>query len=191
MKRVFIVLMIVFCAACAFAQEAAAPQAATATDKDKGKPPSDARDNIVTTSHAVTIGSEAIKYTARAGTMIMKDEDGKALASVFFVAYTKDGADPAKRPVTYTFNGGPGSSSVWLHMGAFGPKRVAYKDDEGHAPAPPYHLVDNESSIFDLTDLVFIDPVTTGYSRSIPTKEDAKYHGVDADIRSVGEFIRL
>jgi carboxypeptidase C (cathepsin A) len=193
MKRVFMVLMVAFCAASAFAQETAAPQPAAAADKDKdkGKAPSDAKDNIITTSHTATISGEAIKYTARAGTMIMKDEDGKPLASVFFVAYTKDGADPAKRPVTYTFNGGPGSSSVWLHMGAFGPKRVAYKDDEGHAPAPPYHLVDNESSIFDLTDLVFIDPVTTGYSRAIPAKEDAKYHGVDADIHSVGEFIRL
>jgi carboxypeptidase C (cathepsin A) len=185
------VLMVALCAASAFAQETAAPHPDAAADKDKGKAPSEPRDNIVTTSHTATIDGEAIKYTARAGTMIMKDEDGKPLASVFFVAYTKDGADPAKRPVTYTFNGGPGSSSVWLHMGAFGPKRVAYKDDEGHAPAPPYRLVDNESSIFDLTDLVFIDPVTTGYSRAIPTKEDAKYHGVDADIRSVGEFIRL
>jgi len=161
--------------------------------KEEAKPPEakDAKDNIVTTAHTVTIGGEAIKYTTRAGTMVMKDEDGKALASVFFVAYTKDGADPAKRPVTYTFNGGPGSSSVWLHMGAFGPKRVAYKDDEGHAAAPPYKLVDNESSIFDLTDLVFVDPVTTGFSRSIPTKEDSKYHGVESDVRSVGEFIRL
>jgi carboxypeptidase C (cathepsin A) len=193
MKRVFMVFMIAVCASSVLAQETAAPQPAAAADKDKdkGKPPAEAKDNIVTTSHTATIDGEAIKYTARAGTMIMKDEDGKPLASVFFVAYTKDGADPAKRPVTYTFNGGPGSSSVWLHMGAFGPRRVAYKDDEGHAPAPPYHLVDNENSIFDLTDLVFIDPVTTGYSRSIPTKEDAKYHGVDADIRSVGEFIRL
>jgi carboxypeptidase C (cathepsin A) len=193
MKRVFMVFMIAVCASSVLAQETAAPQPAAAADKDKnkGKPPAEAKDNIVTTSHAATIDGEAIKYTARAGTMIMKDEDGKPLASVFFVAYTKDGADPAKRPVTYTFNGGPGSSSVWLHMGAFGPRRVAYKDDEGHAPAPPYHLVDNENSIFDLTDLVFIDPVTTGYSRSIPTKEDAKYHGVNADIRSVGEFIRL
>src|SRR6266852_2326523 len=193
MKRVFMVLMIAVCASSVLAQETAAPQPAAAADKDKdkGKPPSDAKDNIVTTSHTATIGGEAIKYTARAGTMIMKDEDGKPQASVFFVAYTKDGADPAKRPVTYTFNGGPGSSSVWLHMGAFGPKRVAYKDDEGHAPAPPYRLTDNEDSILDVTDLVFVDPVTTGYSRAIPTKEDQKYHGVDADVRSVAESERF
>ena len=188
-KRAFLLLVAVCCSVTLIAQE----KKDDAPEKEKPKAAAEAKDkdNIVTTSHTIAIGGETIKYTARAGTMVMKDEDGKPLASVFFVAYTKDGADPAKRPVTYTFNGGPGSSSVWLHMGAFGPKRVAYKDDEGHAAAPPYRLVDNESSIFDVTDLVFIDPVTTGYSRAIPTKEDQKYHGVDEDIRSVGEFIRL
>ncbi len=105
----------------------------------------------------------------------MKDEDGKPQASFFFVYYSKDGADPAKRPITFAFNGGPGSSSVWLHMGAFGPKRVAYSDDEGRAAKPPYHLVDNENSLLDITDIIFIDPVTTGFSRAIPVKEDAKY----------------
>ena len=189
-KRVLLLLVVLCCSLNLLAQEKK-DDAAPAVEKEKGKPPADAKDNIVTTSHTTTIGGEVIKYTARAGTMIMKDEDGKPLASVFFVAYTKDGADPAKRPVTYTFNGGPGSSSVWLHMGAFGPKRVAYKDDEGHAAPPPYRLVDNEESIFDLTDLVFIDPVTTGYSRAIPVKEDQKYHGVEEDVRSVGDFIRL
>ena len=189
-KRVLLLLVVLCCSLNLLAQEKK-DDAAPAAEKEKGKPPADAKDNIVTTSHTTTIGGEVIKYTARAGTMIMKDEDGKPLASVFFVAYTKDGADPAKRPVTYTFNGGPGSSSVWLHMGAFGPKRVAYKDDEGHAAPPPYRLVDNEESIFDLTDLVFIDPVTTGYSRAIPVKEDQKYHGVEEDVRSVGDFIRL
>src|SRR6266852_3269272 len=190
MKRVFMVLMIAVCASSVLAQETAAPQPAAAADKDKdkGKPPSDAKDNIVTTSHTATIGGEAIKYTARAGTMIMKDEDGKPLASVFFVAYTKDGADPGKRPVTYTFNGGPGSSSVWLHMGAFGPKRVAYKDDEGHAAIPPYRLVDNESSLLDVTDLVFIDPVSTGFSRAVPGEAPKQFHGIEEDIQSVGDF---
>ena len=181
--------MVLCCSLNLFAQEK--KDDAPPPDKDKGKPSADSKDNISTTSHTITIGGEVIKYTARAGTMIMKDEDGKPQASVFFVAYTKDGADPAKRPVTYTFNGGPGSSSVWLHMGAFGPKRVVYKDDEGHAAQPPYRTADNDESLFDLTDLVFIDPVTTGYSRAIPVKEDQKYHGVDADVRSVGEFIRL
>jgi carboxypeptidase C (cathepsin A) len=183
MKRVFATLLLIVCTA-AYAQE---------KDEKKEPPPpkSDAKDNIVTTSHSITIGGEAIKYTSRAGTMVMRDEDGTPRASIFFVAYTRDGADPAKRPVTFTFNGGPGSSSVWLHMGALGPKRVVYKDDTGAAATPPYRTTDNDLSVLDVTDLVFIDPVTTGYSRAIPPKDDQKFHGVDADIKSVGEFIRL
>ncbi len=161
---------------------------AEATQKKDVPPP---KDNIVTTSHTAVIGGETLKYTARAGTIVVKDEDGKPQANFFFVYYAKDGADPAKRPITFAFNGGPGSSSVWLHMGAFGPRRVVYKDDEGHAAAPPYRTVDNEGSLLDVTDLIFIDPVTTGFSRAIPVKEDAKYHGVEGDIRSVGDFIRL
>jgi carboxypeptidase C (cathepsin A) len=155
------------------------------------RPPADAKDKISTTQHSVSIGGQIISYTARAGTIIMRDEEGKPRASFFFTSYTKDGADPSRRPVTYTFNGGPGSASVWLHMGAFGPKRVVYADDEGHASKPPYRTVDNEGSILDVTDLVFIDPVTTGYSRAIPFADASKFHGVDSDIQSVGEFIRL
>lgn len=163
----------------------------TGDDAHNTRPPADAKDKISTTQHTVTIGGQSISYTARAGTMIMRDEEGKPRASFFFTSYTKDGADPSRRPVTYTFNGGPGSASVWLHMGAFGPKRVVYADDEGHASKPPYRTVDNEGSILDVTDLVFIDPVTTGYSRAIPFADAGKFHGVDSDIQSVGEFIRL
>jgi carboxypeptidase C (cathepsin A) len=164
----------------------------TTTEKKTDATPKDpAKDQIVTTNHTITVNGQTIAYTARAGTIVMKDEEGTPRASIFFVSYTRDGVDPAKRPVTYTFNGGPGSSSVWLHMGAFGPKRVVYADDEGHAARPPYRSVDNEHSILDVTDLVFIDPVTTGFSRAIPFKEASKFHGVEADVRSVGDFIRL
>ena len=191
MKRIALSLLIACFTLSLAAQENAAEKKPPEEKKEAEKEKEPPKDNIVTTSHTVTINGEAIKYTARAGTLVMKDEDGKALASFFFTAYTIDGADPAKRPVTFTFNGGPGSASVWLHMGAFGPRRVVYADDEGHASHPPYHTVDNESSILDVSDLVFIDPITTGYSRAIPTKEDAKYHGVAEDVQSVGEFIRL
>ncbi len=170
------------------AQETPAAPAAPPSAKENKEAP---KDNISTTSHTITVNGEAIKYTARAGTMIMKDEDGTPRASIFFVAYTRDGADPAKRPVMFSFNGGPGSSSVWLHMGALGPRRVVYLDDDGHASPPPYRMADNESTVLDIADLVFIDPVTTGFSRAIPVKEDQKFHGVEADVRSVGEFIRL
>ncbi|HJW92820.1 MAG TPA: peptidase S10 [Thermoanaerobaculia bacterium] len=179
MKRVFAALLMV-CATALFAAE-----------EKKEPAPKESKDNISTTTHSIKIGADTINYTARAGTMVMKDEDGNPKASVFFVAYTRDGADAAKRPVTFSFNGGPGSSSVWLHMGCLGPKRVAYGDDEGHAAPPPSHLVDNEATILDVTDLVFIDPITTGYSRAIPVKEDTKYHGFEGDLDSVGEFIRL
>ena len=170
--------------------ETPAPERDRPTSASSEKHP-DAKDQISTTQHTVSINGVAVSYTAKSGTLILKDEEGKPRASFFFTSYTKDGADPARRPVTYTFNGGPGSSSVWLHMGAFGPRRVTYLDDEGHAAKPPYRLVDNEDSILDLTDLVFIDPVTTGYSRAIPFNDAGKFHGVDADIQSVGEFIRL
>ena len=140
-------------------------------------PPLKAEDQLVTTQHHAVIGGQDIRYTATAGTLILRDEDGKPQASIFFTAYTRDGVkDLGKRPITYTFNGGPGSSSVWLHLGAFGPRRVAL-EDEGWAPPPPYHLVDNDESLLDVTDLVFIDPVTTGYSRAIPGKDAQKFYG--------------
>lgn len=148
------------------------------------------KDTRTPTQHVVTLDDKKVQYTATAGTMVVKDEDGKAQASIFYVAYTKPGADPAKRPVMFCFNGGPGSSSVWLHMGAFGPRRVAMTDDGQPAP-PPARLVDNEGSLIDLTDLVFIDPVSTGYSRAAEEKNAKQFHGVQEDLQSVGEFIRL
>ena len=168
------------------------PATETAEKAPERTPPRETpRDQISTTQHTVTVNGQVINYTARAGTMVLKDEDGTPKANFFFVSYTRDGVDPARRPITFTFNGGPGSSSVWLHMGAVGPKRVAYRDDEGQAAMPPYRLVDNEDSLLDVSDLVFIDPVTTGFSRAIPFKEASKFHGVEADVESVGEFMRL
>lgn len=148
-------------------------------------------DREVETHHTAVIGSQEIAYTARAANLVIRDETGKAKASIFHIVYTMDGVtDPAMRPVTFAFNGGPGSSSVWLHLGAFGPRRVLM-DDEGMPLPPPYRLVDNEYSLLDVTDLVFIDPVTTGYSRPAPGEDDGQFHGVNEDIESVGEFIRL
>jgi len=142
-------------------------------------------------SHRVTVGGRNLSYKATAGTLILKDEDGTQKASVFFMAYTLDGvSDPGQRPVTFSFNGGPGSSSVWLHLGLLGPRRVLMTDD-GRALPPPYELVDNEYSLLDVTDLVFIDPVTTGYSRAVPDEDPQQFHGVEEDVEAVGEFIRL
>lgn len=143
----------------------------------------------VTSHSSVTVGAKKIDYTAYTGYLDLKDDTGKLIAKVFFVYYKKDGEDVSKRPVTFTFNGGPGSSSVWLHMGAIGPKRVLLKDD-GTATAPPYQVVNNEYSWLDRSDLVFIDPVSTGYSRPAPGESAKQFHGYNEDISSVGSFIR-
>lgn len=163
----------------------------TTFGQEKKSEKRDVKDNVSTTQHTLKVGSETINYTAKAGTIVLRADDGEPRASFFVISYTKDGADPAKRPVTFTFNGGPGSSSVWLHMGAFGPKRVVYADDDGRAAAPPYKSIDNDATILDATDLVFIDPVTTGFSRAIPFNDAKKFHGFEADVESVGNLIRL
>jgi carboxypeptidase C (cathepsin A) len=158
---------------------------------DKAPLPAKAEDHLVTTQHHAVVGGQDLRYTVTAGTLVLRDEEGKPRASIFFTSYTKDGVkDLAKRPITYTYNGGPGSSSVWLHLGAFGPRRVAL-EEEGWAPAPPYHLEDNNESLLDLTDMVFIDPVTTGYSRAIPGKDAKKFYGLEEDAEAVADFIRL
>jgi carboxypeptidase C (cathepsin A) len=145
----------------------------------------------VETTHRARIGGKDIEYTATAGTMVMTDDEGKEKASVFYIAYTKAGRQaPKGRPVTFSFNGGPGSSSVWLHLGLLGPKIVPMKDD-GTAYPPPYELVVNEGSLLAVSDLVFIDPVSTGYSRPAGGEDKQQFHGVDEDIKWVGEFIRL
>lgn len=156
-------------------------------EKDKKVPV----DRISTTRHTITLDGQKIPYTATAGNLVLKDDEGKAKASVFFVAYVKDGVkDPAGRPVTFSFNGGPGAASLWVHLGAFGPKRVE-RTEEGMGLPPPGRLIDNEYSILDLTDLVFIDPVSTGYSRPAPGEDPKQFHGVRQDIEWVAEFIRL
>ena len=155
-------------------------------------------DNIVQTTHTLTIGGKQIHYTATTGTIVLKvesekedkSEGEKAKASIFFVAYTKnDVVDTETRPITFAFNGGPGSSSVWLHLGLLGPKRV-HMDDTTLLP-PPYKLVENEYSLLDVTDLVFIDPVSTGFSRAVPGEKPKDFHNFTKDIESVGDFIRL
>lgn len=146
--------------------------------------------NPVTTKRAVTIGGKRVEYEATAGHLTLVKEDGTERAKVFFIAYTRTGTtDPSTRPLMFSFNGGPGSSSVWLHLGVLGPRRVAMNDDGTTLP-PPYALVDNEHSWLDLADMVFIDPVSTGFSRAADEKDAKNFHGYNQDIESVGEFIR-
>jgi carboxypeptidase C (cathepsin A) len=144
-----------------------------------------------TTTHTVTIDGEPIEYTATAGHLVIGEEEGKKQASFFSISYVRnDIDDSSNRPVVFSFNGGPGSSSVWLHLGAFGPRRVVLADDGMPLP-PPGRLTDNEYSILDVADLVFIDPVSTGYSRAIPEEDAKNFHHFTKDLESVGEFIRM
>jgi len=163
------------------AAEPAAPAAEVAAELEP---------KVSRTQHQVRIGGQVIRYTATVGWMIMKDDAGKAVARFGYTAYTRDGvADPARRPVMFAYNGGPGSSSIWLHMGILGPRRVVV-NDPGYAPPPPTPRVENEYSVLDVTDLVMIDPVGTGFSKPLGDAKGVDFWGVDQDIKSVGAFIK-
>jgi len=145
----------------------------------------------VVTKHEIRAGSRILRYTATTGMMPIKNREGETEARMFFMAYTLDDAgNRNRRPLTFSFNGGPGSASVWLHLGAIGPKRVKMNAD-GSMPAPPYELVDNDQTWLSGSDLVFIDPVGTGYSRAARPELASRFFGLTGDIESVGEFIRM
>ncbi|HKD38353.1 MAG TPA: hypothetical protein VKB78_16180, partial [Pirellulales bacterium] len=145
----------------------------------------------IVTHHKLTVGGKTLEYTATVAQMPLKDGAGETEAHIFYMAYTLDGVkNPAARPLTFAFNGGPGSSSIWVHMGAMGPRSVKLLDN-GDMPHPPFQLIDNEHTWLDVTDLVFIDPVGTGYSRAKSTEVARRLNGVQGDLQSVGEFIRM
>lgn len=145
----------------------------------------------VLVTNTVSIAGEDVTYTVETGMLPLLKNDGATRASVFYIAYTRSGpTNKATRPVTFCFNGGPGSSSVWLHLGGLGPRRVKLNDD-GTMPPPPFGLVDNTYSVLNVTDLVFIDPVATGYSRPAKDEKADQFFGQSGDIESVGDFIRL
>ncbi len=144
----------------------------------------------VVTHHQITVGGKVLRYTATAGRMPIKDDAGTIEAEMFYVAYTLDGAEPGTRPLTFAFNGGPGSSSVWLHMGALGPRKVVMQP-EGWMPASPYRFEDNANTPLDRTDLVLVDAVGTGWSRPADSVKGKKFWSVAGDIASFGEFIRM
>lgn len=145
----------------------------------------------VFTTNTVTINGERVKYVAETGMLPILKKDGNTIASVFYVAYTRLGDfDKSTRPVMFCFNGGPGSSSVWLHLGALGPRRVKMNEN-GTLPPPPYQMEDNKYSVLNASDLVFIDPVATGFSRAVKDQKPEDFFGDTADLESVGGFIRL
>jgi carboxypeptidase C (cathepsin A) len=163
---------------------------ATASDKDKEEHYDVTEVAPVVTRHQITVDGKLLKYTATAGRLPIKREDGKIEAEMFFVAYALEAQQANQRPLTFAFNGGPGSASVWLHMGALGPKRVVLQPD-GFMPAAPYRLADNPYTLLDKSDLVLVDAIGTGFSRAADAELSKKFWGVKGDIESFSEFIRL
>lgn len=186
-------------ALCAAETNAPAGPEKSPTEKSTLATIPDASHAPVRVTNTVTIAGEKVKYVAETGMLPVLKPDGTSRASIFYVAYTRlvenpEGGKPKgemeKRPVTFSFNGGPGSASVWLHLGALGPRRVKMNDD-GSQAAPPFALTDNEYSALGVTDLVFIDPVATGFSRATKDEKADQFFGDQGDLESVGEFIRL
>jgi len=173
--------------------EPSKPESAEA-DKDKDKEKEEHYDVTevapVITHHRIALDGKTLSYTATAGRLPIKRGDGKIEAEMFFVAYTLDGQEAAKRPLTFAFNGGPGSASVWLHMGALGPKRVVLQPN-GFMPAAPYRLEDNPNTLLDRSDIVMVDAMATGYSRAATADLTKKFLGLKGDVEAFGEFIRL
>jgi carboxypeptidase C (cathepsin A) len=161
-------------------------------DKDKDKEEHFDMTEVapIATHHQITVDGKVVKYTATAGRLPIKRGDGKIEAEMFYVAYTVDDQDAAKRPLTFAFNGGPGSASIWLHMGALGPRKVVLQPD-GFMPPAPYHMEDNPFTLLDKSDLVLIDAIGTGFSRAADAELFKKFWGVKGDIEAFSEFIRL
>ncbi|MFF0340355.1 S10 family peptidase [Kribbella sp. NPDC004875] len=181
--------------------EHAEPEATTDAGTTTETKPAPPVDDLVTTRHTVTVDGQELRYTATTGRIVLRQEvvtDGKfdglkPKAEVFLTAYTlddPDGTGAKDRPVTFAFNGGPGSSSIWLHLGLLGPRRVV-SGDVGELAPPPYAIVDNAETLLKYSDVVFIDPVSTGFSRAAEGEKPADYHGFTRDLESVGEVIRL
>ncbi|MEA3032322.1 MAG: hypothetical protein QOH86_338 [Sphingomonadales bacterium] len=168
------------------AQPSAPPAPARQDQPDRPIP----EPTVSVTHHRGVFGGVPVAYTATASETYLKADDGTPKASLFSIAYVKEPRDPS-RPVTFLFNGGPGSGSVWLQMGAFGPKRVGIPSDARDDGAPPYPILDNPDSLLDVTDIVFIDPVGTGFSHTLGKTEGKEYWGVTQDAKSVSQFIRL
>src|SRR5882724_9129496 len=166
------------------AQQRPAGEAAQGSSAPRAQLP---EEKTVVTHYSGHIGNQQMNYTATTGTIVVKADDGTPKASFFYVAYTKDDADTAKRPISYVYNGGPGSASLFTHMG-LGPKRIVLTDD-GHGMPAPYAITDNESSFFDVTDMVFIDAISTGYSRPAPGENTSQFYGIVQDATYFADFI--
>src|SRR4029077_12025077 len=169
------------------------PGEAKAADTKAGTPAPESAPNEESsvTDHSVRIGGQTINYKATASTTLLKDAQGEPTALMYSTAYTRsDVKDTSQRPISFIYNGGPGSASVWLHMGAFGPRRVGAPTAES-TPPPPYKVANNAGTLLDKTDMVFLDPVGTGYSRAVGKAQDKDFWGIDADVKSLAQFITV
>ena len=192
MIRRVILLVLGLLLVAATALDAAEPP--NATEKEGGgetkkqETPAAPKPEQSVTEHTIKVGGTVLKYKATAGTLVIRNDDEEPVAAIGYVAYTRDGVEAVRRALTFAYNGGPGSSSIWLHMGALGPRRIV-TTDAGPTPPPPYQVVDNEETPLDVTDLVMIDPVGTGVSRAVGKAKNKDFWGVDQDIDSVGRFV--
>ena len=184
MRRSFVLFMALALAGTAPVLAAGAAKPAAA---ESPAPPAAADGADSVTHHTIALGATTLAYTARAGTVTLLDSGDKPSVRMFYVAYTLDGADPNHRPVTFMYNGGPGSSTMWLHMGSFGPVRVVTADGTLTGP-PPYHLVDNQATLLDRSDLVFIDMPGTGFGRILG--KPSEIFGLDNDVHAFAQFIQ-
>src|SRR5689334_16811505 len=171
-------------------EKAASPTPSPTPPAEKEKPKETPRAEHSVTQHSAMIGGAPVAFTATAGTLIVRNAKEEPWASIGYVAYVRrDAGPPARRPIAFCYNGGPGSSSVWLHMGALGPRRVVVADGTA-TPPPPYQVVDNAYSLLDKADIVLIDPVGTGISKPLGDFKEKDFWGVDPDIESVSRFIK-
>jgi carboxypeptidase C (cathepsin A) len=175
------------------AQERAQEKEAKTVEKEKPAEPTPPppKEESSVTEHSIKIGGQTIPYKAIAGTILLKNEKDEPQAIIYSTSYIRsDVKDLSQRPISFIYNGGPGSASVWLHMGAFGPRRVLTPNAESTPPAP-YKLADNAGTLLDKTDMVFLDPVGTGFSHAVGKAQDKDFWGVDQDVKSLAQFITL
>ncbi len=171
------------------AQEPDKSEKSEKESQSEAKPAPEPKEESSVTEHTIKIGGQTIAYKATASTTLIKDDKGEPTASIFTIAYIRSNVkDISQRPIAFLYNGGPGSSSIWLHMGAFGPRRVV-TTDAGPTPPPPFKLVDNADCLLDKTDLVFVDPVGTGFSRAVGKAKDKDFWGIDQDVKSLAQLI--
>ena len=178
-RMMFLAACLVFSPILQGAEETPAPAEETTPEPEA---------KVFTSEHEIQIDGKRIAYTATAGTLLLHDAEGKPVAEFGYTSYVKKGSDPVTRPIMFAWNGGPGSASMWLHMGVLGPQIVNLEDLEVNGKGP-FRRTENPHSIIDMVDLVMVDPVGTGYSRAVGEAENEDFWGVDNDIRSVSDFI--